>query len=538
MKTVKLYWSNVCILHKYEKQYLDNLVESLKDHNINLEITHFGIGYPTSLNKYLERDDAVIPDIIVSTDLEVFENQNIYNKFSNNLYNLVDYFPIKDSIKNSPVCYDKRLLPFLIIPLVFSYNNEDYNNINSIESLLKEDINVAIGGINNSGAKCIIKSIWDKYGKEDLLNLMKKTKVLNMPIQAFNEVKNGEDCIAITPSVYAKRANNKDLFINYPKEGAFALPSYICANKSIDFSTVNTVLSNLLIEEFCNFFVQNASLVTCLEGTLDEKFVLSNNNKFLYPSDKWLKSISSEEFYMYSSILFSTIIKGILIYFLALILSKLIGIKIISQMNFFDFIMGISVGSMIAKIIINKDHVVFSGVIALIVFTLLTIATSYLNLKSYTVRRIINAKTLILIENGRIIDKNMKRLRITINELMMKLREKDVFSLEDVQFAIMESNGQLSVLIKANKKPVTPYDMDLKVKSLSLTNDIIIDGKIIDKNLEIAGIDKKWLQSELKRKGINSIKEVFYAGLDQNKKLIISKKYSDSFNPENKFGIE
>ena len=90
---------------------------------------------------------------------------------------------------------------------------------------------------------------------------------------------------------------------------------------------------------------------------------------------------------MYSSILFSTIIKGILIYVLALILSKLIGIKIISQMNFFDFIMGVSIGSMIAKIIIDKDHVVLSGTIALIIFTLLTIATSYLNLKSYTADR-------------------------------------------------------------------------------------------------------------------------------------------------------
>lgn len=241
---------------------------------------------------------------------------------------------------------------------------------------------------------------------------------------------------------------------------------------------------------------------------------------------------------MYSSILFSTIIKGILIYVLALILSKLIGIKIISQMNFFDFIMGVSIGSMIAKIIIDKDHVVLSGTIALIIFTLLTIATSYLNLKSYTARRIINAKTLILIENGRIIDKNMKKLSISINELMMKLREKDVFNLEDVQFAIMESNGQLSVLIKANKKSITPDDMNLKVKSLSLINDIIIDGKIIDKNLEIAGIDQNWLQSELKRKIINNIEDIFYAGIDQNKKLIISQKYPDDFNIENKFGIE
>lgn len=241
---------------------------------------------------------------------------------------------------------------------------------------------------------------------------------------------------------------------------------------------------------------------------------------------------------MYSSILFITIIKCILIYILSLILSKLIGIKIISQMNFFDFIMGVSVGSMIAKIVIDKDHVVFSGITALLMFTLLTIATSYLNLKSYTARMIMNAKTLILIENGRIIDKNVRKLKITVNELMMKLREKDVFNLEDVQFAIMERNGQLSVLIKANKKPVTPYDMELNVKNSSLLNDIIIDGKIIDKNLKIAGIDKKWLQSEIKKKNINKIEDIFYAGVDKNKKLIISEKYPNNFNPESKFGVE
>lgn len=241
---------------------------------------------------------------------------------------------------------------------------------------------------------------------------------------------------------------------------------------------------------------------------------------------------------MYSSILFITIIKCILIYILSLILSKLIGIKIISQMNFFDFIMGVSVGSMIAKIVIDKDHVVFSGITALLMFTLLTIATSYLNLKSYTARMIMNAKTLILIENGRIIDKNVRKLKITVNELMMKLREKDVFNLEDVQFAIMERNGQLSVLIKSNKKPATPYDMELNVKNSSLLNDIIIDGKIIDKNLKIAGIDKKWLQSEIKKKNINKIEDIFYAGVDKNKKLIISEKYPNNFNPESKFGVE
>lgn len=240
---------------------------------------------------------------------------------------------------------------------------------------------------------------------------------------------------------------------------------------------------------------------------------------------------------MYASILINTAIKSILIYFLAFIISKLIGIKIISQMNFFDFIMGVSLGSIVVKIIVNKDHTVISGITALIVFMLLNMIASYINLKSYRIRRILNPKTLVLIENGCIIDKNLRKLKITINELMMKLREKDIFCLKDVQFAIMESNGELSVLIKAAKKPVTPYDMKLKVEDVSLISDIIIDGKVIEDNLAIAGIDKKWLKSELKKRNIDNIEDIFYAGIDKNKKLIISKKYPHNYNPENKFGI-
>ncbi|MGL4773398.1 MAG: DUF421 domain-containing protein [Clostridium sp.] len=241
---------------------------------------------------------------------------------------------------------------------------------------------------------------------------------------------------------------------------------------------------------------------------------------------------------MYTSIFIATVIKSIFIFILGLIISRFIGIKIISQINFFDFIMGVSIGSMIAKIIIDKDYVVFSGFVALISFTILTIGTSYLNLKSYTVRGIINAKTMILVENGRIIDKNLRKLRITTNELMMRLRGKDIFNLEDVQFAILESNGELSVLVKAEKKPVTPYDMDMKVKCSTLVQDIIIDGKLIEKNLKIVGVDKKWIEGELKKKKIININNVLYAGVDKNKKIIISEKYPDKFKPEDKFAIE
>lgn len=296
MKTVKLYWSNICILHKYEKNYLDNLILSLREKNINLEVTYFGIGYPCKLNEYLKKTNAILPDIMVSTDLEVYEDNNIYSKFSNDLYNLSKYFDIKNEIKSSSIYFDDRLLPFLVIPLVFSYNSNYTGVTDSIKNLIDTDTKTAIGGINNSGAKSIVKAIWSKYGKDSVRRFLSNSTILDMPIQSFNDIKNGSNRVAITPSIYAKRANNKDLFMSYPNDGAIALPSYIAANKSLDEYTMLEVLNSLISEDFCNSFVKSASLLSCISNTIDDGLVKQNQYKFLYPSKEWLNTVTPEEF--------------------------------------------------------------------------------------------------------------------------------------------------------------------------------------------------------------------------------------------------
>lgn len=238
------------------------------------------------------------------------------------------------------------------------------------------------------------------------------------------------------------------------------------------------------------------------------------------------------------NVIFSTIIKGFFIYFLALFLSRVVGKKIITQMNFFDFILGVSMGSIIADALIDKEYPTVSEATALILFTILTIIISYISIKSFRFRKVITSEPAILIKNGVLIDKNIRKLRLTINEILMKLREKDVFNLEDVEYAILERDGQISVLVKADKSYVTPYDMKLKVKSSGILRDIIIDGNVIEKNLKIAGIDKNWLESHLKSNNIKNVSEVFYAGIDSNKKLNISKRLPDNKDSNNDFGIE
>lgn len=237
-------------------------------------------------------------------------------------------------------------------------------------------------------------------------------------------------------------------------------------------------------------------------------------------------------------VFFITILKGIGIYILALFLTRKIGTKLISQMNFFDFIMGVSMGSIIASAIIDKQFATLTGTTALILFTILTVFTGYLSLKNFTFRKLINSEPITLIENGTIVDKNMKKMNLTINELKMKLREKNSFHVADVEFAIMETDGNLSVLPKSDKKPLTPYHMNIQTTSSGIEKDIIIDGTIMEENLTSAGLDKVWLTSELHKQNIKDCSEVFYAGLDNAKKLYTSKKNSINKETHGKYGYE
>lgn len=223
-------------------------------------------------------------------------------------------------------------------------------------------------------------------------------------------------------------------------------------------------------------------------------------------------------------VLLMTIIKCVGVYILAIFLTKIIGRKLISQMNFFDFIMGVSMGSIVAYSVVDKQFVATSAITALILFCILTIVIGYLSLKSLKIRKIINSEPINLVENGNIIEKNMKKNKLTVNELMMKLREKSIFHLADVEFAIMETDGELSVLPKADKKPLTPYNMKINVTSSGIDKDIIIDGSVVDENLKDIGLNKEWLESELNKQNIKEISEVFYAGVDNSQKLYISKK--------------
>ena len=218
------------------------------------------------------------------------------------------------------------------------------------------------------------------------------------------------------------------------------------------------------------------------------------------------------------------VFRSIFTYIILLVLGRIIGRKLISKITFFDFIVGITLGSISVRIALGSQESPFLATISAIVITILVVITDYLDIKSINFRKLVDGEPIILISNGKLLDYNLKKVKITINKLMMQLREKDVFNIDDVALAAVESDGELTVLLKVNKQPITTGDLNISTNYNGLTRDIIIDGKIMYNNLKCTNHDEQWLREQLKTHNICNVEEVFYAGLNAAGILYVSTK--------------
>ncbi len=213
------------------------------------------------------------------------------------------------------------------------------------------------------------------------------------------------------------------------------------------------------------------------------------------------------------------------------------GRKLISQMTFFDYVVGVALGSTMANLALGPNSTAYNSTTVLLVLTGLTVITGYLHIKNLKFRKLVQSEPTTMIANGKIVEENMAKNRVTLNELLMLLREKNVFNLADVEFALLEADGKLSVQPKSQKQPVTPSDLILPTGYKGLTRDLVMDGKIMTENLKDANLDQIWLLSQLQSQGINNIRDVFYAGLDTAGNLYYSLKKVEA-EDHGKYGLE
>ena len=209
------------------------------------------------------------------------------------------------------------------------------------------------------------------------------------------------------------------------------------------------------------------------------------------------------------------------------LVTKLLGKKQVSQLSLFDYVIGISIGNFAAEMTINLETNEINGIIAVIIFGFFAYLVSYMTMKSIVLRRFFMGTPTVIIQNGKILEKNMKKVKFDINDMLEEIRSNGYFDLSQVKYAIMEANGKLSILPKPEYRPLTPKDMGNKVQKEGLCANIIIDSKILRNNLKNMGKDEEWLNKELKLKGYTDLSKILLATLDINEKVTI---YEKNFN--------
>lgn len=218
------------------------------------------------------------------------------------------------------------------------------------------------------------------------------------------------------------------------------------------------------------------------------------------------------------------VIRSFIGFFLLLILVKLIGKQQVTQLTFFDYIVGITIGSMASTLSVQVNENTWATITGMAVWTFLAIILALIGLKSPLLRKVIEGVPEIVIQNGKINIDILKKNKLSMEDLMMMLILKDVFNVDDVEFAVFEQNGKLSVLLKSQKKPLTPQDMNISTQYIGLPTNLIVDGRLNVEALKSVNLSKAWLEYHLKKKNIMNINDVFLAQLDTQGNLFIDMK--------------
>ena len=217
-------------------------------------------------------------------------------------------------------------------------------------------------------------------------------------------------------------------------------------------------------------------------------------------------------------------IRTVILYALVVVVMRVMGKRQIGQLQPFELVVAIMISELAAIPMANTGIPLIYGVIPILTLLVAQVALAYISLSSEKARGVICGTPSILVENGKILEKEMHKLRYNINDLLEQLRAKNFPNIADIEFAILETSGQLSVIPKSQKRPLNPEDLQLPTAYEGLPLTLIIDGEVMQKNLDRANLNVKWLESELAKFGVKQLDRVLFASLDTQGKLLFQPK--------------
>jgi uncharacterized membrane protein YcaP (DUF421 family) len=188
------------------------------------------------------------------------------------------------------------------------------------------------------------------------------------------------------------------------------------------------------------------------------------------------------------------LLRSISLFFLTLILIRFMGKRNVSRMTPFSFVSYIVIAILAALISANMITNLAFGMVAMGVWVLLPIALDYLSVKSKWMHDLIQGRETVLVKHGKIMEENLMKTRLTGEELLRELRSKNAFNLADVEFAVMETTGDVNIFVKSDKKPITAHDLGQKVAPLTAPQTVILDGNVVNESLVSLGLNKEWLR--------------------------------------------
>jgi uncharacterized membrane protein YcaP (DUF421 family) len=215
------------------------------------------------------------------------------------------------------------------------------------------------------------------------------------------------------------------------------------------------------------------------------------------------------------------IARSVITFFSLIVFCRILGKSQISQMTFFEYVTGITIGSIAGELTTDLHIPPWPMYVGLMTWVGLTFATQFVSIKSRWVAKLIEGEPVVVIQNGQVLEGNLARLRMRVDDLMAQLRMQGTFDLSTVEFAIYEQPGELSILKRSQERPVTPADLKISTDYEGIGTELIIDGEVLDQNLRRLHLNRDWLRAKLLAKGIKAVKEVFVAVIDSEGELYV-----------------